>query len=414
MAEERFRKKTVGGVSDADARSYTVCYRAAAQHRGRRPSHNGILGKADRRMHVAFLYNESSEDPGLAAEEPNPAQSPIVAALHRLGHRVTRISCTLDLSAVRRRLERSRPDVVFNRVESLGGSDAMMAAIPLLLETIQLPYTGCSGAALAATASKTAVKDKLVRAGLLTPPWITTDEARHGRGRTSASSVEPGGPGSRATNAKYIIKSVYEHASFRLDDSSIVEADNLEAVVRFLRRREVDFGRPLFAEQFIDGREFNLSILGHELQILPPAEIDFCEFPAGKPRIVGHSAKCDPSSFEFHHTPRRFDFPPSDAALLRRLAELTSECAEVFNLNGYARIDFRCDAAGEPWILEINANPCLSPTSGFPAALARAGYRYDDAIQRLLDDAWQPPSALRRAKSNRSPRVCRPASAPGS
>ena len=74
----------------------------------------------------------------------SPARSPVVAALKRLGHRVTPIACTLDLAAIRRRLLRAKPDVVFNRVESLGGSDSMMAAITLLLDAMQIPYTGNS------------------------------------------------------------------------------------------------------------------------------------------------------------------------------------------------------------------------------------------------------------------------------
>src|SRR5207253_7637298 len=109
-------------------------------------------------MRVAFLYNRSSEDPAHAAEDEVPVRSPVVDALKRLGHKVSPITCTLDLAAVRRRLMRAKPDVVFNRVESLGGSDAMMGAIALLLEAMQIPYTGNSSAALTATASKVFVK----------------------------------------------------------------------------------------------------------------------------------------------------------------------------------------------------------------------------------------------------------------
>ncbi len=136
-------------------------------------------------MRIAFLYNEATEDPALVAEEEQPTLSPVVAALDRLGHSVSCVACTLDLSAVRRQLERIRPDVAFNRVESLGGSDAMMAAIPLLLETLQIPYTGCSSEALAATASKLAVKQRLVDAGLPTPPWIAADGRFHAGDRES-------------------------------------------------------------------------------------------------------------------------------------------------------------------------------------------------------------------------------------
>jgi D-alanine-D-alanine ligase len=120
---------------------------------------------------------------------------------------------------------------------------------------------------------------------------------------------------------------------------------------------------------------------------LPPAEIDFSAFPDGKPRIVGHAAKWNASSFEYNTTERTFKFPASDEQLLRRLSELTLECWRLFGLSGYARVDFRCDANGQPWILEINPNPCLLPDAGFAAALEQAGIGYDSALQRILEDA---------------------------
>jgi D-alanine-D-alanine ligase len=333
-------------------------------------------------MRIAFLYNEATEDPALVAEEEQPTLSPVVAALGRQGHSVSCVACTLDLSAVRRQLERTRPDVVFNRVESLGGSDAMMAAVPLLLETLQIPYTGCSSEALAATASKLAVKQRLARAGLPTPPWVASVGGFHA-GRHESKKRWRAAAGSR----RFILKSVYEHASFRLNDESILDSPDMAAVKRAIRRCVAEFGRPFFAEQFVEGREFNLSVIGDKPEVLPPAEIDFSALPAGKPHIVNRDAKCDASTYEYHHTPRRFDFPADDRALVNRLRQLAADCARLFNVDGYARVDFRCDEQGEPWILEVNSNPCVSPNAGFMAAMERAGYSYDDAVERLLDDA---------------------------
>jgi D-alanine-D-alanine ligase len=73
--------------------------------------------------------------------------------------------------------------------------------------------------------------------------------------------------------------------------------------------------------------------------------------------------------------------------LLCQLAYLARECWHGFGLRGYARVDFRVDQEGNPWILEINANPCLSPDAGFAAALERAGISFPQAVERLLDDA---------------------------
>jgi D-alanine-D-alanine ligase len=321
-------------------------------------------------MRVAFLYNRSSEDPALAAEDEVPAQSPVVSALKRLGDHVIPIACTLDLAAIHQQLLRSKPDVVFNRVESLGGSDSMMAAITLLLDSMKIPYTGNSTAALVATASKVYVKDRLHRAGLPTPEWVNAD-------RILPESGE----------GRFVLKSDREHASFGLDDTSIVNVTSPEQLSDLLRDRENATGRSYFAEEFIDGREFNLSLVGPGPRVLPPAEIDFSTFPLGMERIVGHLAKCDQTSFEYNNTERIYDFPPGDARLLQRIGELAVECWQLFELTGYARVDVRVDAAQQPWILEINTNPCTLPEAGFAAALEHAGLEYHDGIQAILDEA---------------------------
>ena len=101
---------------------------------------------------------------------------------------------------------------------------------------------------------------------------------------------------------------------------------------------------------------------------------------------VGYRAKWDEESYEYRHTPRRFDFPESDAPLLERLRQTARACWHLFGLQGWARVDFRVDAEGHPWVLEVNANPCLSPDAGFAAALDRAGIDYGAAMERILAD----------------------------
>ena len=111
------------------------------------------------------------------------------------------------------------------------------------------------------------------------------------------------------------------------------------------------------------------------------------DYPQGKPRFVGYNAKWDESSFEYTRTPRCFDFPPEDASLLAELQRLSLRCWDVFGLRGYARVDFRVDADGRPWVLEVNTNPCLSPDAGFMAAAARAGLSCSDAVRRIVMDS---------------------------
>ena len=129
---------------------------------------------------------------------------------------------------------------------------------------------GEGGDALAATASKLIVKQRLLRAGLPTPPWITSNGACHGWGNFG-SGERFDNPQSAIENPQFIVKSVYEHASFQMDDKAVFEPLSLEAVSDTVRQRELESARPFFAEQFIAGREFNLSLWGNESEVLPPA-----------------------------------------------------------------------------------------------------------------------------------------------
>ena len=153
--------------------------------------------------------------------------------------------------------------------------------------------------------------------------------------------------------------------------------------------REARFGGRFFGETYIDGREFNLSVMETATgpRVLPVAEIDFAGFPSERPQIVDYSAKWLPDDPAFSHTGRRFDFPISDQPLLRQLRELALSAWHVLSLGGYARVDFRVDDQSRPWILEINANPCLSADAGFIAAAARDGMDYDSVIAAIVNAA---------------------------
>lgn len=296
----------------------------------------------------------------------------VSSALLQLGHAPTALPCTLDLETLRRQLTAARPDVVFNLTEGLGGTDRLQHVAPSLLEALDLPYTGAPAAALWWTNDKLLAKARLQAAGLPTPAWAVA---------ATAPGLPLAGP--------MIIKAIYEHASVGLDDTAIVACQDGRELAERIRAAEGRLGKPCFAEQFVDGREFNLSLLAGPdgPQVLPPAEIDFSAFPPDKPRIVGYNAKWQVDSFEFANTPRRFDFPEADAELLSRVYELACRCWAVFELRGYNRVDFRVDRHGRPLILEINTNPCLSPDAGFAAALERAGIGYAEAMQRIVADA---------------------------
>src|SRR5262249_27458588 len=137
----------------------------------------------------------------------------------------------------------------------------------------------------------------------------------------------------------YIVKSCWEHASIGIDDASVV-ADR-EKLPALIRRRQRRHGGEWFVERYVEGREFNLSLLASEqgVELLPPAEMCFVGYPAGKPRIVNYAAKWDEAAFEFHATQRRFDFAADDRDLLVGLDSVARACWRLFGLRGYARVD---------------------------------------------------------------------------
>lgn len=324
-------------------------------------------------MKVLVLHNHPGDDAAVDEQDVLAQRDAVLAALSKSGHQAQSFGCTLDLETVRRHVREFEPDVVFNLVESLGGTDRLMPLPTLLLDALGIRYTGASSRSILTTSDKLTAKQRFISAGLPTADWVVPGSAAVGRlaGPTDFQKTP------------WILKPVWEHASFSMDDNAVVSVKDAAQLESRLLAREEQFGRPFFAEQFIAGREFNVSLLAGE--VLPLAEIDFSAFPPVKPRIVGHQAKWDSGSFEYQQTPRRFDFPATDTPLRTRIAELARDCWKLFEMRGYARVDFRVNDAGQPWILEVNANPCLSLDAGFAAALAQSGISYDEAVQRIVD-----------------------------
>jgi D-alanine-D-alanine ligase len=333
-------------------------------------------------MKIAVVHNSvAPEDPPDDQDVLLQAES-VAAAASDLGHRARIFSCSLDLEAAKIALTAFSPDLVFNLVEALDGSCRLLPFFPALCDRLGMAYTGSSATALWVTTQKVLAKERLAAAGVPTPAWIGPVPAE-------SSAVREASDAGGAATGTWIVKSLWEHASFGMNGDVLVFGADGDGIRQVLYRRTSEFGGACFAEAFIDGREFNLSLLqtAGRIRVLPPAEIVFEGFGKDRPRIVDYRAKWNTDSYEYHHTPRRFDSPAEDRPLLRRLQALALRCWDLFGLTGYARVDFRVDEKNRPWVLEVNANPCLSPDAGFAAALAEAGIPYQKAVQCILASA---------------------------
>ncbi len=316
---------------------------------------------------VVVLHEQVPPEAELDEQDVLVEVDAVSRALARLGYQPLVLPLSLDAESIAS-LKREKALFVFNLVESLEGTGRLLHIAPALLDSMRIPYTGNPTEAMFITSNKLLTKKLLKAFGVATPAWASSPDC--------ATQVDLPCPA--------ILKSMWEHASVGLDEHSVILQPGE------VRHRLRSAGADFFVERFVDGREFNLALLGSRgdgVDLLPPAEIEFIDFPPEKPRIVGYRAKWHEDSFEYEHTVRRYDFDSEERPLLEKLAAVARRCWEIFELRGYARVDFRVDREGQPWVLEINANPCISPDAGFVKAAERAGLDFDQVISRIIESS---------------------------
>lgn len=314
-------------------------------------------------MKVAIVYNEPVK--GLPDSEDVLSEvSLVIDALSEIGYKyITHGISSINITELINKLRDYSPDVVFNLVEDIG----LSAPVTVLFELIGIPYTGSSYESISITTNKALTKAILSGEGIPTPKW---------------SVLKKGMSVSYHYSLPAILKPIYEDASVGIDDSSVVS--DIDALMKRLDYMIHRYKQPVLIEEYIDGREFNISLLEDSnggVEVLPIAEVIFQDWPKGKPMVVGYSAKWDNSSFEYNNTPRMFN--PKDAPI-ERIKEVSIKCWDVFNLKGYARVDMRMDRDGNLYVIEINANPCISPDAGFMVSANEAGYTAKDVIERII------------------------------
>jgi D-alanine-D-alanine ligase len=288
-------------------------------------------------------------------------------ALEALGYETVRLFTGIDLEETSEKLLKIKPWFVFNLVESLDGDGKLIHLAPVLLEHLKIPYAGCPAESIYVTGNKTLSKKIMMAAGLPAPEFWDF-----------SSDTDP--------SALFIAKPVMEDASVGIEEENILPGDP-EKISEF-RKAHPDIN--YFFERYITGREFNISVLGGKKgpEVLSIPEIIFDKYPKDKPRIIGYRAKWDEESFEYKHTLRAFGLEKKEPLLAEKLKKICTDCWHLFGLKGFARVDLRVDESGNPWILEVNANPCLSDDAGFYAATQEAGYDFTDVMKRIIEDVW--------------------------
>ncbi|MBC7387047.1 MAG: ATP-grasp domain-containing protein [Cryobacterium sp.] len=302
------------------------------------------------------------------------SEAHILATLNRLGHDVIPLGIHDDLDLLLRELKREKPDLIFNLSEAFGGDRRFEPHLVSLIELLGIPYTGATSNALNISKDKGLAKKILSYHRIQIPHFLISRKAS---------------PMQSLADLKYpvFIKPLNLEASEGISQLSFAETkkDALERV-RYLHER---FETDVIIEEFIDGREIYVGILGNErLSALPPRELYFREVPEGEPKFASFKAKWDDDYR------KKWGIRTATANLsedmIERLEEICKKVYRVLGLCGYGRIDLRITPAGEIFCIEANPNPSIEKDGDFALSAIKSGMSYDEVIQKIINLAFAP------------------------
>lgn len=301
----------------------------------------------------------------LAEEEIIDQVNAIQDALAKLGLHYQLFPLKDDIEGVIRALKVYRPDVVVNLAEGFMGKSSLEMHVPSILEILRIPYTGSTPLTLGLCQDKGLAKAVLKANDIPTPKYQVMEKNESPRG----------------LRFPLIVKPLREDASIGISRRSFVKnIADLEKQVKYVNNI---YNQPALVEEYISGREFNVSILGNEEPtVLPISEIIF-EFEE-EPKIVDYAAKWLRDSDEYIRTKPMCPAGLSDD-LRDRVAEAALKAYRALGCRDYARIDMRLEnETGILYVLEVNPNPDLSPEAGFARSLKAAKIPFEEFIEKII------------------------------
>jgi D-alanine-D-alanine ligase len=326
-------------------------------------------------LRVAFTYGADLEIPPQGQEWLEPScglesVDAVEAACRAAGWETWRVVVDDNLAATVQALEARRPDVVFSMVESVRGDARLEAAMTYVLEWLEIPYTGAPPLALSLALHKPRARAVLQAAGIPIPKG------------TVVADVDASLDG---LSYPLIVKPSREDASIGIHSANVVSDDiSRRERVGFVLER---FAQPAIVEEFVDGREFTVSVIGapSDPEILPLREIDY-RLPLGLPRVLTFESKWVPDSPEYLGTPcvTAPDVDPELAAQVRRIA---AEAYRAIGLRDYGRVDVRLHPVEGPLVVDVNPNPELVPDGGIASAALERGLSFDDLVRFIVEQA---------------------------
>lgn len=300
----------------------------------------------------------------------------VTSTLEELGHEVKVVGVHDDLSAIRTAVEEFKPDILFNLLEAFADITTFDQNVVSYLELLRLPYTGCNPRGLTLARDKSLSKKLLAYHRVRVPEFTVVR-----RGRKPILSKRLCYP--------LIVKSLVYEASTGISQASVVENETqLARRVQFVHE---SLGTSAIVEQFIDGRELYVGVLGNErLQVFPVWEMFFTNMPENVRRIATERVKWS-TKYQVRHGIQTDQASLPDP-LADRIKHIAKRVYRALDLSGYARIDLRLDAAGQAYVIEANPNPQLAYGEDFAESAERAGVSYEQLLERIitLGLQWQP------------------------
>jgi D-alanine-D-alanine ligase len=317
---------------------------------------------------ITVLHSKDALDP-----PPDPLLDQLDAALVANGHTSRRLAVDDAVQPLIDELTQEQPELVFNLAESFRGKSALESNVAALLNLLDLRYTGSSPAGLILAGDKTLTKKVLAFHGIQSAKFATVY-----RGQVDWSG-----------DIKFplLVKPPQEDASLGITQKSVV--NDVKELLDVISSTQQEYQSPVLVEEFIDGREFYVGVIGNsKVEALPIIELDFSKFPAGLPKIASWEAKWgddgDEKGAQFEGTKSIF---PTDLSeeLTNKIQQVAIDSFQALRLRDYARVDLRVTADEEVYVIEANPNCYLEQNSEFARSAQKAGMEYPALISRIVE-----------------------------
>ncbi len=317
-------------------------------------------------MHIGILVYVERE----GSTECDKSIQQIADSLRRRGHEASIVHVHADVNRFLSELQSGQFDLVFNLLEQFGDGNLGLIEATGVFDLLRIPYPGSGPGELYLQQDKALAKKLLAFEDIKTPDYAVF---------TAEADFETGGK----LRMPLFVKPLQMDSSLGIEAKRSLVRNATDLLTRVAHIQE-KFGDGALCEQYIEGREFYVGVLGNlEAQALPPVEMDFSKMPDGMPHVMDANAKFNEESVEFQSTKPIVAELPDE--LRAKLQQVALNSYRALRLRDYGRVDMRLSETGEIYVIEVNANCYLERESEFAMSAAAAGIEYDDLIARVVD-----------------------------